>query len=393
MPAFREIFFEFLAWLMVAAFCTLLALTIWLWAKRRGLKLLPPQQSRQVRWTGLEIGTAFFLTRLTWPIVVSSSIFGLGFFSWVYGGDISANQDSWDELDKARVNLWLTVILFPINLVTVFLLFRLGSGTRGDELGFTVDRPRENLALASFTWLVLTPAVFGINYLADWSYFELTGTKPESHPLQQLAEQSPSLMDAILIAVSALVIAPIWEELMFRGVVQYWLAQKDWGGHLAMSLSAVIGLGTLFSGSPGFDDFTFKAITAKLSPILFVIAMIPGYLFLDQVVRRWIPDRKAFQAIYGTALLFGMVHSFAWPTPFPLFVLGLGLGFLAYRTQTLLGPIFVHFLFNAVACLSLVLPQMLPDWPKGSDETSASTRSVAPATCTRVPGSRQLRCR
>ncbi len=200
-------------------------------------------------------------------------------------------------------------------------------------------------------------------------------------------------MDAILIAVSALVIAPVWEELMFRGIVQSWLAQRDWGGHLAMGLSAIIGLGTLFSGSPGFDDFTFKAIAAKLSPFLFVIAMIPGYLFLDQVLRKWIPERKAFQAIYGAALLFGMVHSFAWPTPIPLFVLGLGLGFLAYRTQSLLGPILVHFFFNAVACLSLVLPQMLPDWPKGSDETSASTRSVAPATSTLVPGSRQLRCR
>jgi membrane protease YdiL (CAAX protease family) len=341
----------------------------------------------------LEIGAAFFLTRLTWPIVVSSCLFRLGFLSWLYGGDISANPDSWDELDKARINLWLTVILFPINLATVFLLVRLGSGTRAGELGFTADRPRENLALASLTWLAVTPAVFGINYLASWGYFELTGTKPESHPLQQLAEQSPSLMDAILIAVSALVIAPIWEELMFRGVVQYWLAQRDWGGHLAMGLSAIIGLGTLFSGSPDFDDFTFKAIAAKLSPFLFVIAMVPGYLYLDQVFRRWIPDRKAFQAIYGTALLFGMVHSPTWPTPIPLFILGLGLGFLAYRTQSLLGPIFVHFLFNAVACLSLVLPQMLTDWPKGSNEASAATRSAAPATFTLVPGSRQLRCR
>jgi len=200
-------------------------------------------------------------------------------------------------------------------------------------------------------------------------------------------------MDAMLIAVSALVIAPIWEELMFRGVVQYWLAKRDWGGHLAMSLSAIIGLGTLFSSSPDFDDYTFKALTAKVSPIFFVIAMIPGYLFLDQVVRRWIPDRKAFQAIYGAALLFGMVHSFAWPTPIPLFVLGLGLGFLAYRTQSLLGPILVHFLFNAVACLSLVLPQMLPDWAKGSDETSAMMRSSPIATSNCVPGCWQLRCK
>ena len=393
MPTFREVFFELLAWLIIVVICIGIALPIWLWARRGHRKLFPPYQPRHVSWTGLEIGAAFFLTRLTWPIVISSCLFGLGFFSWVYGGDISFNRDSLDELEKARVNLWLTVFLFPINLLTVFLLFRLGSGTRAPDIGFAADRPRENIALASLTWLAVTPAVFGINYLASWGYFELTGTKPEAHPLQQLAEQSPSLMDAILIAVSALVVAPVWEELMFRGVVQSWLAEKDWGGHLAMGLAALIGIAAAISGFHDLEDISLRDALAKLSPVFFVLAMYPGYLVIDRCLRRWIPDAKSVRAVYGTALLFGMVHSFAWPTPIPLFVLGLGLGFLAFRTQTLLGPISLHFLFNAVACLALILPQWFGDLSKGSEETSASNRSAATATCTRVPGSIQLRCK
>jgi membrane protease YdiL (CAAX protease family) len=38
-----------------------------------------------------------------------------------------------------------------------------------------------------------------------------------------------------------------------------------------------------------------------------------------------------------------------WPSPIPLFVLGLGLGWLAVRTRGILVPAIVHGLFNAVS--------------------------------------------
>lgn len=61
-------------------------------------------------------------------------------------------------------------------------------------------------------------------------------------------------------------------------------------------------------------------------------------------------------AVFGTALLFGMLHVGVWPTPIPLFVLGLGLGWLAWRTQSLVGPIVLHALFNAVGSLRFLSP-------------------------------------
>jgi len=47
------------------------------------------------------------------------------------------------------------------------------------------------------------------------------------------------------------------------------------------------------------------------------------------------------------------VHSFAWLSPVALFVLALGLGWLAYRMRSLAGPIVLHGLFNAVSCAPL----------------------------------------
>jgi membrane protease YdiL (CAAX protease family) len=78
---------------------------------------------------------------------------------------------------------------------------------------------------------------------------------------------------------------------------------------------------------------------------------LPGYLLLPRLTG----NVREVRAIYATALLFGAFHAAVWPSPIALFVLGLGLGWLAWRTQSLTGPIFVHALFNAVASAVLLL--------------------------------------
>jgi membrane protease YdiL (CAAX protease family) len=91
----------------------------------------------------------------------------------------------------------------------------------------------------------------------------------------------------------------------------------------------------------------------KLAPALFVLLVLPGYWLV-----RWAPlglgDVDAARAIYATALCWAMLHSAVWPSPVPLFFLGLGLGWLAYRTQNLLGPVVLHGLFNATACVQIL---------------------------------------
>ena len=56
----------------------------------------------------------------------------------------------------------------------------------------------------------------------------------------------------------------------------------------------------------------------------------------------------------ATALLFACVHG-AWPSPVPLFFLALGLGLLAEKTDSLVGPMTAHCLFNGVACVQMFL--------------------------------------
>ena len=57
------------------------------------------------------------------------------------------------------------------------------------------------------------------------------------------------------------------------------------------------------------------------------------------------------RALYVSAAFFALVHSAVWPTPIPLFFLGLGLGWLAVRTRGIFVPVIVHGLFNAVSAV------------------------------------------
>jgi membrane protease YdiL (CAAX protease family) len=83
--------------------------------------------------------------------------------------------------------------------------------------------------------------------------------------------------------------------------------------------------------------------------------LVPCYLLVPQLVRSWIPGTADARALFGTALLFAMRHANVWPTPIPLFVLALGLGYIAYRTRSLVPSILWHSLFNAVNFVPLLL--------------------------------------
>ena len=92
----------------------------------------------------------------------------------------------------------------------------------------------------------------------------------------------------------------------------------------------------------------FASCSGKVGPVVFA-----GVLTLGMVVL-WFGGRRGKQhirAIYASAALFALVHAGVWPSPIPLFVLGLGLGWIAIRSRGVLVPIVVHGLFNAVSAV------------------------------------------
>jgi membrane protease YdiL (CAAX protease family) len=157
-------------------------------------------------------------------------------------------------------------------------------------------------------------------------------------------------LEWLMLIFSAMISAPLLEELTFRGVLQPWLAARRWGGHLAMLGALALAVEARWGALRAAWPEGIASLAAAAAPVLFVLALLPIYLLVC-----WRSRTPMGPALFGTALLFACVHSTVWPTPIPLFVLALGLGALAQRTGSLVGPIVLHSLFNGISCAQLLL--------------------------------------
>jgi membrane protease YdiL (CAAX protease family) len=193
--------------------------------------------------------------------------------------------------------------------------------------------------------LLLAPPAYLVLY-----WLELfSGQEPEVHPLTRIIGPQLLWFEPALMVLGAMIVAPVKEEVLFRGLLQPWLAHTQTRGRVAV----IIGVGLALYQRSGQLESSWQAadwrgLGSGLVPAAFVLAMAPGFWLLGRLQRP-----QAAQAVLGSSLLFAAAHSAVWPTPIPLMVLALGLGWLAWRTQSLVGPIVCHALFNGVACVQM----------------------------------------
>jgi membrane protease YdiL (CAAX protease family) len=158
-------------------------------------------------------------------------------------------------------------------------------------MGFTFRRWPTSVLRGITTALIAIPLChlcqMGIVYLGQ----HLGAPTPTTHPLLE-AIQGATWPWRMVIIVSAVVLAPLAEELLFRGLIQSSLRR--------------------FFGSP------------------------------------WI-------AIGVTSALFGAVHLPIWPAVLPLAIFGVLLGYSYERTGKLLPAIVAHSLFNATYILIAII--------------------------------------
>jgi membrane protease YdiL (CAAX protease family) len=163
------------------------------------------------------------------------------------------------------------------------------------------------------TTVVATPVVLAIMLAAGLALTLVRtamGLEPSATHELLIELQAASGGTVVLIIFTALVVAPVAEEVLFRGVMQTGLAQ---------------GLAVVFQGS-----------TPSAEPVL---------ADAGRAVRRNVGPLARWVAIVVTAGAFALVHE-PWSMPL-IFLLAVGLGWLYERTQSLWAVIGVHFAFNA----------------------------------------------
>ena len=249
--------------------------------------------------------------------------------------------------------LTLTVVLW-----TLFGFLFARRGTRPAHYGLTPARWPANLALGLLAFILATPIILGV-------HLAMTLAAPtRTSPVVEIFKRDVFAWEWLLLANSLVVAAPLLEEIVFRGILLGWLRRASLAGHLAIVMMTV---GVAASAGVYFTDPQDKTTVFDLSPVLFASLLAVGYGFQlcrlarlfqlgEEEIQAWQPDptemrrsdepsldawkeANANLAIYGSAMLFASFHSPAWPAPIPLFLMGLVLGALARRTQSLIGPI------------------------------------------------------
>ncbi len=234
---------------------------------RRGLPVVPPRDTPAVVWGGADVaaivGAVMVVQILGATLLPEDAPLTWRLLASVVGMMVSAGLGAWHLAVR-------------------------GAGWR--ELGLTISSWRADLRLALLGLALVLWPLLALATVLD-------RVEPYRHPIIESLARHRDPPAVVLVVLSAVVVAPVVEEFLFRRVLQGWLLRR-------------------FPGSEGLT------------------------------------------AVALQALAFGIAHAGQGLAPVPLTILGIVLGWLTLRTGTLLPGILLHALFNAVS-IALVLSGMV----------------------------------
>jgi membrane protease YdiL (CAAX protease family) len=209
--------------------------------------------------------------------------------------------------------------LLAVAASVLVVVWNAGAKTR--DLGIDGRRIVADVGLGAVAFLMLAPPVYA---LQDW----LVRWFPSEHPLLSLLAQHGSLPVYLSVGFSAVIVAPIVEEWLFRVLLQGWIERLM----LPTEPAAKAAPARLASAESS------RVIPHATGETRQLFAAAPGWL-----------------AIITSAACFAGLHAAHGPDPIPLFVLAAGLGYLYQRTHRILPCITVHVLLNGVTLAAFLL--------------------------------------
>ena len=333
-------------WLMLAAGLSVAACgalgTLFLYAtiRLRQLPKLKPVGPVRLPGNGFLVAGAFAIFIVT-TSSVQTLLLAAGFYHALYGNDFPTG---WPDAAASTIRyLWAAALAFPVQVGLMLWLVR-------KNLDALIGSGWQRNAIAGYlTWLMVTPAAFCVFALANLAHAWLTGQPPDKHPLTALGAAGGK-REWTLFVMQTVVLAPILEEFLFRGLLLPWLAQMRPGRTvtplsvppsrrpiavmiIAVGVALLLQVEDVQKARVAGD---LHAFIAHLVPFLFFLALIPLFYLVSGLerLRRHlrIHSRQHVQAILASSALFAAVHAHVWPSPVPLLVLAIGLGYLYLRT-------------------------------------------------------------
>jgi membrane protease YdiL (CAAX protease family) len=254
------------------------------------------------------------------------------------GPDASTEQSLAELMFQFAVSNGLLLVLVPA-------FVRLTSGAGLADLGLHRQEWPRQMGIGVRAAVLMTPPVCAIQFLTVHIW------RSQAHPVEQMVLEKLTVRVAILAVLSTMVLAPLIEELLFRGIFQRWLGRlvED----RPLPTTTIPEKGRFGPLEPENESFFLnsKAAPTESTPI------DPGSEILASGHRPAKPpsSRSSSLPILFTSFFFAAMHLSQWPAPVAIFLLSMALGTVYQRTGSLLAAITMHATFNGVNTLLLLL--------------------------------------
>lgn len=240
--------------------------------------------------------------------------------------------------------------------------------------------------LPGYVWLPLVARAFDVPIDAPQPAERHASLAQDVHPIGRLLAETTNPWLLLLAALTAVVVAPVVEEFLFRMVVQGWLESIEWRQRLhrrfalppgALPIAASSLLFAMLHVRPAGVEIPLETIALRLGAqaATGVSVIVLGPLILRHLAGAGPADlgwatRKLGEdvrlGLWGwlgaTApvyLVFALAKTVApdglSADPAPLFPLAIVLGTMYYRTHRIAGPIVLHAAFNFTGLVLAVL--------------------------------------
>ncbi len=313
--------------------------------------LAPQLPTRSACWTLVEVIIGY--VGITFCVSFTLSLLRqMHFFEWLYGPafPVERTAEGGEEAERRAALmvqiLWASVLALPMQVGLLWFLIAWNERTLSRRW-FGRAGWSQSLDATWRVWYIVTPAVFvtfGVVNLLRWG---MLGKAPDVHPLTQIGAWA-SEREWALLAGEVLFGAPLREELLFRGLALGWASVQR------SRADVLFGLAILWT----VPDWVMQPSLESASPLLFQLSLIGVYAWVWRASASasfWGLEREQWAAILASAAWFAAGHAGVWPSPIPLFILGMGLGILMVRTGSLWAVVTAHGAFNAVSLTALAL--------------------------------------
>lgn len=282
-------------------------------------------------------------THALWMLLIAGFV---GFCAWQFVGGlyVAYRVNQWQhagiENAAGRVKELLTpadwAILSTIPPLAAFMtliaceaIFAPGNLT---AIGFAFRKFFGGIGTGILAFLITGPLLMWTMIVCEAVYHVIHFEHPREHELLKNLGEVGLGWPAVLLVLGATVMAPLLEELLFRGHLQTFFRELFYRWSTPLDSTSVADL------TPS-DDI---AAAPAMNPSAVVLTR-------SAPARAW----QAWAAIIVTSLLFASLHE-GWMRP-PIFVLSLALGYVYERSGNLWSSITVHLLFNLLNTLQFVL--------------------------------------